>query len=84
MNPLVRQIKEHKTTMEKRLETLRRISESRDTLDSRIKELELSMRDTRQQLDTLQQLRHSLCPTPAQRRQAVAQDNAAPAEAAVQ
>ncbi len=60
MNPLVRQIKEHKTTMEKRLDTLRRISESRDTLDSRIKELEVGLRDTRQQLDTLRQLRHAL------------------------
>jgi len=81
MNPLVRQIKEHKTTMEKRLETLRRISESRDTLDSRIKELELSMRDTRQQLDTLQQLRHSLYP--AHRRHGSARDNTVPAEAAI-
>lgn len=60
MNPLVRQIKEHKATMEKRLETLRRISESRDTLDARIKELDNSLRQTKQQLDTLQQLRHSL------------------------
>ncbi len=65
MNPLVRQIKEHKATMEKRLETLRRISESRDTLDTRIKELENSLRDTKQQLDTLQQLRHSLKRTPS-------------------
>jgi hypothetical protein len=64
MNPLVRQIKEHKATMEKRLETLRRISESRDTLDGRIKELENSLRDTKQQLDILQQLRHSLEASP--------------------
>ena len=64
MNPLVRQIKEHKTTMEKRLTTLRRISESRDTLDARIKELENSLRDTKQQLDTLQQLRHALKQAP--------------------
>lgn len=60
MNPLVRQIKEHKATMEKRLDTLRRISESRDTLDGRIKELETGLRETRAQLDTLQQLRHAL------------------------
>jgi polyhydroxyalkanoate synthesis regulator phasin len=57
MNPLVRQIKEHKTTMEKRLDTLRRISESRDTLDARIKELDGKHRDTGQQLATLQQMR---------------------------
>ncbi len=60
MNPLVRQIKEHKATMEKRLETLRRISESRDTLDARIKELDASLRDIKQQLDTLQQIRHTI------------------------
>lgn len=60
MNPLVRQIKEHKATMEKRLDTLRRISESRDTLDSRITELETGLRETRAQLDTLQQLHHAL------------------------
>ncbi|WP_125181520.1 hypothetical protein [Thiohalobacter thiocyanaticus] len=40
MNPLVQQIKDHKRVMEKRLETLRRINESRDTLEARIKELE--------------------------------------------
>jgi hypothetical protein len=60
MNPLVRQIKEHKATMEKRLETLRRISESRDTIDTRIKELDTSLREIKKQLDTLQQLQHSL------------------------
>ena len=60
MNPLVRQIKDHKATMEKRLETLRRISESRDTLDARIKELDSSLRATKQQIDALQQIRHTL------------------------
>jgi Dynamin family len=60
MNPLVRQIKEHKAIMEKRLETLRRISESRDTIDTRIKELDTSLREIKKQLDTLQQLHHSL------------------------
>jgi hypothetical protein len=60
MNPLVRQIKEHKATMEKRLETLRRISESRDTLDARIKELDGTLRETKQQIDALQQIRHSI------------------------
>ena len=60
MNPLVKQIKEHKSTMETRLETLRRISESRDTLESRIKELDVAMRETKQQLDTLQQIQHSI------------------------
>ncbi len=60
MNPLVRQIKEHKATMEKRLETLRRISESRDTLDARIKELDATLRETKRQLDALQQIRHTI------------------------
>ncbi len=84
MNPLVRQIKEHKATMEKRLETLRRISESRDTLDGRIKELENSLRDTKQQLDTLQQIRHSLMRTPSsQNTPATNSDTTPAAEAAV-
>ena len=60
MNPLVKQIKEHKATMEKRLETLRRISESRDTLEARIKELDSKLRDIKQQLDMLQQMHHSI------------------------
>lgn len=60
MNPLVRQIKDHKATMEKRLETLRRISESRDTLDARIKELDATLRETKQQIDALQQIRHTI------------------------
>ncbi len=60
MNPLVRQIKEHKATMEKRLETLRRISESRDTLEVRIKELDASLRETKKQIDTLQQMSHTI------------------------
>lgn len=56
MNPLVRQIKEHKVTMEKRLETLRRISESRDTLENRIKELDGELRETKSQLQALQSM----------------------------
>ena len=40
MSPLVKQIKDHKEQMEKRLDNLRRINESRDTLQSRIDELE--------------------------------------------
>ncbi|WP_127474540.1 dynamin family protein [Sulfurivermis fontis] len=42
MSPLVKQIKEHKETMEQRLENLRKINESRDTLQARIEELEKS------------------------------------------
>lgn len=42
MSPLVKQIKDHKEQMEQRLENLRKINESRDTLQSRIEELERS------------------------------------------
>ncbi|MCK9529268.1 MAG: dynamin family protein [Gammaproteobacteria bacterium] len=42
MSPLVKQIKDHKEQMEQRLENLRKINESRDTLQSRIEELEKS------------------------------------------
>lgn len=84
MNPLVKQIKEHKTTMEKRLETLRRISESRDTLDARIRELDAGLRETRRQLDNLQHLREELLGTgPGSDTAAVGTDKAATAEAAV-
>ncbi|MEJ2382314.1 MAG: dynamin family protein, partial [Gammaproteobacteria bacterium] len=36
MNPLIAQIKEHRNMMERRLKTLRKINESRDTLDSKL------------------------------------------------
>ncbi|MCW8829394.1 MAG: dynamin family protein [Gammaproteobacteria bacterium] len=39
MSPLVKQIKEHKEQMDRRLENLRKINESRDTLESRMNEL---------------------------------------------
>jgi len=84
MNPLVKQIKEHKATMEKRLETLRRISESRDTLDARIKELDVSLRDTKKQLDTLHHLRDSVLGAgPNGNRPAISADQAVTAEAVV-
>ena len=60
MNPLVKQIKDHKVAMEKRLETLRRISESRDTLETRIKELEKQIKDIDGQLQTLACMRETL------------------------
>ena len=60
MNPLVKQIKDHKLAMEKRLETLRRISESRDTLETRIKELEQQIQDAEAQLKTLGAMRETL------------------------
>ncbi|HEY9199611.1 MAG TPA: dynamin family protein [Gammaproteobacteria bacterium] len=60
MNPLVQQIKDHKRVMEKRLDTLRRISESRDTLEGKINELEGSRHELRKELDTLNRLRNML------------------------
>ena len=67
MNPLVKQIKEHKVTMEKRLETLRRISESRDTLESRIKDLDAALREIKRQLEALRTIQHTInAPLPAQ------------------
>jgi len=60
MNPLVQQIKDHKHVMEKRLDTLRRISESRDTLESKINELEESRSELRRELETLSRLRETL------------------------
>ncbi len=53
MNPLINQIKEHKARMEKRHETLKKISESRDTVDARIKELEAEYRENRINLNIL-------------------------------
>ncbi|MFA5627569.1 MAG: dynamin family protein [Thiohalomonadaceae bacterium] len=62
MSPLVKQIKGHKEMMEQRLENLRRINESRDTLQERIDELEKSTAtilkqyiEVRSILDTLNQ-----------------------------
>ena len=67
MNPLVKQIKEHKVTMEKRLETLRRISESRDTLESRIKDIDAALREIKRQLEALRAMQHTInAPLPAQ------------------
>lgn len=60
MNPLVQQIKDHKRVMEKRLETLRRINESRDTLEARIKELEAEQATLEADLQTLERLREVL------------------------
>jgi predicted GTPase len=60
MNPLVKQIKEHKASMEKRLDTLRRISESRDTLESRIHDLDASRHLLRAQIERLQAIQSTI------------------------
>ena len=53
MNPLALQIREHKTAMEKRLDTLRRINESRDTLEQKIADLEQQIQTQSRQLQEL-------------------------------
>ena len=56
MAPLVSRIKEHKHQMEKRLESLRKINESRDTLQNRVSELEKIAKKLKTQLDDINQL----------------------------
>jgi len=60
MAPLVGRIKEHKDQMEKRLESLRKINESRDTLQSRVAELERSAEVLNTQLADLNMLMDTL------------------------
>ncbi|MDH5190108.1 MAG: dynamin family protein [Gammaproteobacteria bacterium] len=54
MNPLVLQIREHKDAMDKRLASLRKISESHETLDVKIKELETDIAGLNEQLATIE------------------------------
>ena len=60
MSPLVARIKEHKDQMEKRLESLRKINESRDTLQSRVAELERTAEALNSQLADLNLLMETL------------------------
>lgn len=60
MAPLVARIKEHKDQMEKRLESLRKINESRDTLQSRVAELERYAETLNKQLADLNTLMDTL------------------------
>ena len=60
MAPLVARIKEHKDQMEKRLESLRKINESRDTLQARVAELERIAEVLNQQLADLNMLMETL------------------------
>ncbi|MFA7095697.1 MAG: dynamin family protein [Gammaproteobacteria bacterium] len=60
LNPLVVQIKEHKQMMEQRLETLRKISESRSTLESKISELQAQRAEVKTQLDTLRRIQETI------------------------
>ena len=60
MAPLVARIKEHKDQMEKRLESLRKINESRDTLQARIAELGSATETLNSQLADLNTLMETL------------------------
>ena len=60
MAPLVSRIKEHRNQMEKRLENLRKINESRDTLQERISELEKTEKALKMQLADLNGLVETL------------------------
>lgn len=53
IGPITAQVKEHKQAIEKRLETLRRISESRDTLEGKIEELEKELQSLEGQLSAI-------------------------------
>ncbi|NOZ36886.1 MAG: hypothetical protein GXP11_02245 [Gammaproteobacteria bacterium] len=60
MSPLVARIKDHKSQMEKRLDSLRKINESRDTLKSKISELEEAANKLDNQLNELNTLMETL------------------------
>ena len=60
MLPLVSRIKEHKDQMEKRLESLRKINESRDTLQTRMAELSKTAELLQSQLQDLNKLMETL------------------------
>ena len=64
MNPLVRQINEHRKVMERRLDTLRRISQSRETLEARIAELREQAEAVEADVATLDALRSRLVAPP--------------------
>ncbi len=60
MSPLVARIKDHKLQMEKRLDSLRKINESRDTLKNKISELEETASKLDIQLRELNKLMETL------------------------
>ncbi len=60
MNPLVRQIKDHRDMMENRLKTLRKISESKEALDAKIQALGQEEQELKTQTETLGELHRTL------------------------
>ena len=75
MSPLVNQIKEHKEQMDQRLENLRKINESRDTLESRIDELKknaLLLKNQHDEISAILKLINRPLDTPAATNEQVA------------
>jgi hypothetical protein len=60
LNPLIRQIKDHKSMIESRLEVLRKINESAESMDSEIESMEQSLKPLTKQLDELNVTRQML------------------------
>ncbi|OOZ36793.1 dynamin family protein [Solemya velesiana gill symbiont] len=60
LEPLIIQIKDHKEQMEQRLKDLQKVSHSRDTLDSRIEELERQHNAIAKQLTILRNMHNTL------------------------
>jgi hypothetical protein len=68
LNPLVRQIKDHKGLIESRLEVLRKVNESNESLDGQIAEMERNLKPLQQQFEELDSIRaiiRNLDPHPA-------------------
>lgn len=60
LNPLVKEIKEHKLRMEQRLETLKQVSQSKHGLDANIQELEQRCSTITVELESLQEIRDQI------------------------
>ncbi len=73
MSPLVKQIKDHKEQMDNRLENLRKINESRDTIEERMAELKKQGAVVKKQYEEvnniLKVINRPLNPVPAQKKQ---------------
>ena len=73
MSPLVKQIKDHKEQMDRRLENLRKINESRDTLEERMADLKKQAAVLKKQYEEvgniLKVMNRPLNPAPPQQKQ---------------
>ena len=62
MAPLVRRIKDRKRMIESRLEVLRKVNESSETLDVEIAELEKRLAPLQKQYRELKEIQHIVAP----------------------